>query len=91
MKIQTYAFDLLVYNDLHGLTFACSGRVDDGSCFCEYPSSLISQGQCALSGDDVLSYLDIAGIDFALYACILLIIAFVYRILLYLVLVVKKR
>ncbi|VDC00690.1 unnamed protein product [Peniophora sp. CBMAI 1063] len=88
---QTYAFDLLVYNDLRGLTFACTGRVDDGTCFCEYPSSLLAQGQCALAGDDVLQYLDVSGIDFALYTCILLIIAVVYRILLYLVLVLKKR
>ena len=51
--MQTYAFDLLVYNDLRGLTFACE-TLTDGSCFCDYPSSLVPQGQCALAGDDVL-------------------------------------
>lgn len=88
--IQTYAFDLLVFNDFHGITLGCA-TLADGSCFCDYPSSLISQGQCALSGDDVLRALDIHGISFKLYAVILLLITIVYRFMLYLVLVFKKR
>lgn len=87
---QTYAFELLVWNDLHGLVLACAPTAD-GGCFCEYPSSLVAQGECALAGDDVLQSLDIRGIDFKLYACILLIIALVYRIMLYVVLSLKKR
>ena len=50
---KTYAFNLLVFNDLHGLTFACK-VLDDGTCFCDYPSELVVRGQCAVSGDDVL-------------------------------------
>lgn len=50
---QTYAFDLLVFNDFHGIKLACE-TLADGSCFCDYPSSLVSQGECALAGDDVL-------------------------------------
>ena len=53
IDFQTYAFDLLVWNDFHGLTLACEA-LDDGSCFCDYPSSLIARGQCALAGEDVL-------------------------------------
>lgn len=87
---QTYAFDLLVFNDLHGITLACT-TLSDGTCFCDYPSSLTAQGQCALTGDDVLEALGIRGISFKLYAVILLLIALVYRLLLYIVLVVKKR
>ncbi|KAH9935196.1 P-loop containing nucleoside triphosphate hydrolase protein [Epithele typhae] len=90
IDFQTYAFDLLVYNDLRGLTFACE-TLADGSCFCDYPSSLIAQGQCALAGEDVLNWLDINGISFKLYASILLMIALVYRLLLFIVLSVKKR
>ena len=57
---QTYAFDLLVFDDFHGITLGCTTMLPqgegqgDGSCFCDYPSSLIAQGQCALAGDDVL-------------------------------------
>lgn len=50
---QTYAFDLLVANDLRGLTFACA-RGADGACFCDFPSSLVAQGECAVAGEDVL-------------------------------------
>jgi len=87
---QAYAFDLLVVNDLRGLTFDCA-TLSDGSCQCDYPSSLIAQGECKLLGDDVLNALNIGGISFKLYASILLIITLVFRILLYLVLVLKKR
>ncbi|KAI0315703.1 P-loop containing nucleoside triphosphate hydrolase protein [Amylostereum chailletii] len=90
IDFQTYAFDLLVQNDLRGLTFACA-TLADGSCFCDYPSSLVAQGRCALAGEDVLRALDIDGVSFSLYAAILLLISLVYRALLYAVLVLKKR
>ncbi|KLO14790.1 P-loop containing nucleoside triphosphate hydrolase protein, partial [Schizopora paradoxa] len=90
IDFQTYAFDLLVYNDFRGLIFACE-TATDGSCNCSYPSSLISQGRCELAGDDVLNALGIGGINFPLYVVILLLITLVYRGLLYLVLVLKKR
>ncbi|KAI0683161.1 P-loop containing nucleoside triphosphate hydrolase protein [Cytidiella melzeri] len=87
---QTYAFDLLVHNDFQGITLACT-TLADGSCFCDYPSSLVSTGQCALAGDDVLQALQIGGISFKLYASILLLITLLYRVLFYLVLVFKRR
>lgn len=85
---QTYAFDLLVFNDFHGITLGCA-TLADGSCFCDYPSSLVSAGECALAGDDVLQSLGIRGISFKLYLAILLLIALIYRALLYVVLVFK--
>ncbi|KAG9039437.1 hypothetical protein FRB95_010726 [Tulasnella sp. JGI-2019a] len=88
---QTYAFALLVYNDLGGLSFTCDGNASDGTCVCSYPSSLIKQGKCELLGDDVLNALDIGGISFGLYISILLIIAIIYRVMLYVVLILKKR
>ncbi|KAG9015259.1 hypothetical protein FRB95_010725 [Tulasnella sp. JGI-2019a] len=91
IDFQTYAFALLVYNDFRGLSFTCDGSTSDGTCVCSYPSSLISQGRCELLGDDVLKALDIGGISFNLYISILLIIAIVYRVMLYVVLVFKKR
>ncbi|OCB88502.1 hypothetical protein A7U60_g4316 [Sanghuangporus baumii] len=50
---MTYAFNLLVFNDFHGIMLTCAEQ-NDGSCFCDYPSSLVAQGQCAIAGDDVL-------------------------------------
>lgn len=90
IDFQTYAFDLLTYNDFHGLVLACQ-TLPDNSCFCDYPSSLVAQGQCALAGDDVLQALGIGGVSFGLYATILVIIALVYRVLLYVVLVLRRR
>ncbi|KAL5524718.1 hypothetical protein ACEPAF_9863 [Sanghuangporus sanghuang] len=87
---QTYAFNLLVFNDFHGIMLTCAEQ-NDGSCFCDYPSSLVAQGQCAIAGDDVLEALDIREISFDLYAAILLLIALTYRVLLYVILVFKKR
>ena len=92
IDFQTYAFDLLTYNDFHGLTLSCSLSSSDGSCFCDYPSSILSStGECALAGDDVLRSLGIEGISFGLYAAILVIVALVFRVLLYVVLVFRRR
>ncbi len=46
----------------------------------------LSQGICAVRGEDVLQTLGIDGINIMLYAFILLIITVVYRILFYIVL-----
>ncbi|KAH8091409.1 P-loop containing nucleoside triphosphate hydrolase protein [Cristinia sonorae] len=87
IDFQTYAFTLLTYNDFKGLVLSCT-TLADGSCFCDFPSSL---EQCKLAGDDVLESLGVGGIGFGLYAGILVIIALVYRGMLYAVLVVKRR
>jgi len=87
---QTYAFNLLVRNDLMGLVFQCT-RLDDGGCQCSYPSSLVASGQCALAGEDVLNNLGIGGFNIGLYTGIMIIIAFLYRVLFYVALVVRKR
>jgi len=87
---QTYAFNTLVNSDFRGLIFTCQSFAD-GSCHCDYPSSLTPAGQCALRGEDVLSALDIGGISIGLYAGILFCIGLVYRVLLYIVLTFKKR
>jgi len=85
---QTFAFELLVKNDFTGLKFPC--QVINGSCQCSYPSSLIP-GECAVSGQDVLQALNIAGFNIGLYSAILIIMAIVYRLLFYLVLVWRKK
>lgn len=49
---QTFAFELLARNDLLGLDFPCP--VIDNVCTCPMASSLVSAGQCALAGSDVI-------------------------------------
>lgn len=88
---ETYAFNLLVKNDLSSVLFSCSGSVADNTCQCQYPSSLIPQGICAVKGEDVLQALGIDGFNITLYAFILLIITIVYRVLFYVVLKVQLR
>ncbi|KAL6305126.1 P-loop containing nucleoside triphosphate hydrolase protein [Sparassis latifolia] len=87
---QTFAFANLVKNDFTGLVFTCQ-TLADGSCQCSYASSLIAQGQCAVSGQDVLDQLEIAGIDIGLYTGILICIIAVYRVMLYLALVLRRK
>ncbi|TCD65881.1 hypothetical protein EIP91_002041 [Steccherinum ochraceum] len=90
IDFQSYGFYLLILNDLRDLTFPCQTQAD-GSCFCDYPSSLIAQGQCANDGEDILRYFGASGINFDLYVVILLLITLVYRVAFYLILVFKKR
>jgi hypothetical protein len=48
---QTFAFQLLVRNDVRGLTFQCP--TVNGSCLCPFESSL-TPAECALTGEDIV-------------------------------------
>ncbi|KAF9517565.1 hypothetical protein BS47DRAFT_1389827 [Hydnum rufescens UP504] len=85
----TFAFSLLVQNDFEGETFTCA-TLADGSCHCSFPSSLISKGQCAVAGSDILKSLAIDHFSPGFYAGALVIICFVYRLVFYLVLRFRK-
>ncbi|POY71944.1 hypothetical protein BMF94_5027 [Rhodotorula taiwanensis] len=87
---QTFSFDLLVRNDFAGQILPCPVE-PNGSCLCPIPSSLVAQGQCAVTGEDVLQNLGIAGVSDGLYIGIMLIIILVYRLLMWLVLILRKR
>lgn len=80
---ETYAFSMLVQNDFNGLVFSCSGSLQAGDCSCEFPSSLIAKGTCALRGEDVVEALQLGNISIALGAGILVAIIVVYRVLFY--------
>ncbi|KAF9512111.1 hypothetical protein BS47DRAFT_1363395 [Hydnum rufescens UP504] len=86
---KTFAFSLLVQNDLEGETFTCA-TLPDGSCHCSVPSSLIPKGQCALTGGDILKSLDIPRFSPGSYVGALLAICVVYRLAFYVVLVFRK-
>jgi len=85
---ETFAFQLLVRNDVRGLTFQCP--VINGSCLCPFESSL-TPGQCALAGDDIVKNLGYQGANDGLYVGILLIIILFYRVMTWVVLVIRKK
>jgi len=85
---QTFAFNTLVVNEFRGEIYECTTPGSQGECHCSIPSSLPNVGgQCQLSGEDVLKSLDLEGIDVTLYVFILVIIALVYRLMFWGVLV----
>lgn len=90
ISFQTYGFVLSTKNDLEGVLFSCTQN-SDGKCQCSYPSSLEDQGICALPGEDILGYLEIRDKNKILFAFAMLIIAFVYRVLFYVVLRMTKK
>lgn len=49
---QTFAFELLVRNDVQGLEFQCP--IIDGVCSCPFASTIQSASNCALAGNDIL-------------------------------------
>lgn len=95
MDFQTFAFNILVKNDLVGEVFKCnSATLPNGDCSCVYPASAKTMelfGQCRVSGQDVVDYLEFGGIDVAGYAGILVAIIVLYRILLYLALYFQRH
>lgn len=49
---QTFAFELLVRNDVQGLEFQCP--IIDGVCSCPFASTIESATNCAVAGNDLL-------------------------------------
>ncbi|BGP49303.1 hypothetical protein JCM10450v2_005187 [Rhodotorula kratochvilovae] len=89
---QTFSFELLVRNDFAGRVLPCGVDAATGACLCPIASSLLAQtGECAISGADVLQDLDIAGVSDGLYAGILVVIIVVFRLLMWGMLVWRKR
>ncbi|KNZ80152.1 ABC transporter G family member 11 [Termitomyces sp. J132] len=78
MDYQKYAFELIVNVYFRGLVFQCQ-RQSDGSCACAYPSS--APASCTVSGEDVLSYLEIEGISYGKWSAILISIFLIFRIM----------
>ncbi|GLB44858.1 putative ABC-2 type transporter [Lyophyllum shimeji] len=88
MDYQKYAFELLTNSDLRGLTFQCE-RQPSGSCVCAYPSS--KPETCTVSGEDVLSYLEIGSVSYGKWAAILVSIFIIFRISLYFALKIRSH
>ncbi|PPQ85486.1 hypothetical protein CVT24_008584 [Panaeolus cyanescens] len=79
MDFQKYAFELLTNSDLRGLHFTCESVPSAASgCICAYPSS--TPEKCTVSGEDILSYLEIGSISYAKWSGILISIFVIFRI-----------
>lgn len=59
------------------MKFTCDTIVN-GACACAYPSS--TPETCTVSGEDVLRYLEIGGIDYGKWCAIMICIGVIYRI-----------
>lgn len=94
MDYQKYAFEILTKNDLVGEVFTCdTGKLPDGSCSCAFPPSaatIAQYGQCKVSGQDVVDYLQFGGIPVAGYAGIIVGIIVLYRFLLWAILKIRR-
>ncbi|KAG6918439.1 hypothetical protein DXG01_014620 [Tephrocybe rancida] len=77
MDYQKYAFELITNSDFRGLAFQCQA-LPNGSCVCAYPSS--TPTSCTVSGEDVLSYLEIGSVSYGKWAAILVSIFLIFRI-----------
>lgn len=64
-------------SDFRGLVFQCNSIVN-GVCTCAYPTS--TPESCTVSGEDVLSYLEIGGVSYGKWVAILVSINIIYRI-----------
>lgn len=94
MDYQTFAFEILAKNDLVGEVFNCdSATLPNGDCSCVFPPSaatLAQYGACKVSGQDVIDYLGFGGISIGGYAGIIVGIVVLYRVLLYLLLLIRR-
>lgn len=75
---SSFSTDRCPQSDLSGLTFQCQAAPSGESCICAYPSSTPSS--CTVSGEDILSYLEIEGTSYGKWAAIMVGIFFIYRI-----------
>lgn len=94
MDYQTFAFEILAKNDFVGEVFNCdSAKLPSGDCSCVFPASaetIAQYGQCKVSGQDVIDYLEFGGISIGGYAGIIVSIIVLYRVMLYLLLLIRR-
>ncbi|KAF1851047.1 ATP-binding cassette transporter-like protein [Cucurbitaria berberidis CBS 394.84] len=85
---QAYVFRGMMVNEFGRRDYTCTVK-DDGVCQCMYPSAL--QDQCLVEGKAVLGSYGYKTGDTGRYVGYLLVIVFVYRLLGWLVLFVRKQ
>jgi len=79
IDFQKYAYELLISNEMTGLTFSCKDP-STGSCACVVPSSKNATSSCQFTGEDVLKFYDYADIDYTKWLIIMVVIFCVFKI-----------
>lgn len=85
---QGYVFRGMMVNEFGRRDYSCE-RLADGGCFCMYPSKL--QDQCLIEGEAVLQSYGYGTGDVGRYVGYMILIVFVYRVLGWFVLWVRKH
>ncbi|KAF2128401.1 ATP-binding cassette transporter-like protein [Dothidotthia symphoricarpi CBS 119687] len=85
---QAYVFRGMMVNEFGNRNFSCA-RTEDGGCQCMYPSAL--QDQCLIEGKAVLSQYGYGTGNVGRYVGYMVVIVFVYRVLGWLVLFLRKH
>jgi hypothetical protein len=85
---QAYVFRGMMVNEFGNRNYSCA-RTEDGGCFCSFPSRL--QDQCLIEGKAVLQSYGYGTGDVGRYVGYMIIIIFVYRVLGWFVLWVRKH
>ncbi|KAJ4989415.1 ABC transporter [Stagonosporopsis vannaccii] len=85
---QGYVFRGMMVNEFGKRNYSCE-RLADGGCFCMYPSAL--QDQCLIEGKAVLQSYGYGTGDVGRYVGYMVVIVFVYRMLAWFVLWVRKH
>ncbi|KAJ4320367.1 hypothetical protein N0V94_003441 [Neodidymelliopsis sp. IMI 364377] len=85
---QAYVFRGMMVNEFGKRNYSCA-RTQDGGCFCSFPSPL--QDQCLVEGKAVLQSYGYGTGDVGRYVGYMIVIIFVYRVLGWFVLWVRKH
>lgn len=85
---QAYVFRGMMVNEFGKRNYTCE-KLEDGGCFCMYPSQL--QEQCLVEGKAVLESYGYGTQSLGRYVGYLVVIVFVYRVLGWLVLYIRKH
>ncbi|CAD6962225.1 unnamed protein product [Tilletia controversa] len=76
--------------DVAGLVFPCTGDIAARTCQCTFPSSLIAEGQCAVSGEDIIRSLNFSNVSTVKASFIIAAIILVYRLVFWAILARSK-
>jgi hypothetical protein len=85
---QAYVFRGMMVNEFGDRNYSCE-RTEDGGCFCMYPSAL--QDQCLIEGKAVLQSYGYGTADVGRYVGYMIVIVFVYRLLGWITLYLRKH
>jgi len=78
IDFQKYAYELLITNEMNGLSFSC--ETESGGCACVIPPKNKSS-TCSFTGEDVLEFYDYVNIHYTKWLLIMTAIFLLFKIL----------